>query len=224
MPDSDSDIDLAELDAMSSSDEDSSDDEGPGMLGAFMEKQKKKNQLTDFDGFNDGDEGTVVEKMKTILALRASLGIDDDKSFMEEQKKKDEERKRLESMTDEERLQYEEGKAGDVMARIRAKHAEKMKAMEAKRQSQGAASSLLGDPGMKKKKKDGIVGPDGKKKKKKKPAGEELPTRQLKKSSSEKLGASADATGGKKKVGKLKRTLENFRKRKLHVMIGFIEC
>uniref|UniRef100_A0A7S3DXW4 Uncharacterized protein n=1 Tax=Entomoneis paludosa TaxID=265537 RepID=A0A7S3DXW4_9STRA len=177
----DSDIDLDELDAMSSSDEedDSEDDDKPGMLGSFMAKEtKKKNTLSDFDAFADDDEGTVVDKMKTILALRASLGIDDDQSFMAEQERKEQEKKKLEKMSTDERLEYEEGQAGDVMARIRAKHAEKMKQLEAQRQEQAPLEKKK----KKKKPKPPLettdeegppVGPDGevlkKKKKKKKP-------------------------------------------------------
>ena len=118
---------------MSTDDESSEgEDESPGMLANFMTKEKKKRaQLTDFDGFDDGDDNTVVRKMKGILALRESLGMDDDKSFMAEQERKAAERKKLASMTVEERMRYEEEQAGDVMSKIRARHVEKLKEADA---------------------------------------------------------------------------------------------
>mmetsp|Transcript_2678 Transcript_2678/g.3584 ORF Transcript_2678/g.3584 Transcript_2678/m.3584 type:complete len:305 (+) Transcript_2678:118-1032(+) len=227
----DSDVNMDELDAMSSSDEeDSSEDDQPGMLGSFMEAQKKKSQMADYEGFDDDDEGTVVDKMKTILALRASLGIDDDKSFLADQEVKATEKRRLEKMTHEERIEYEEGQAGDVMARIRAKHAEKMKEVEAKRQEEKAvAVADVADPpaGLKKKKKKkpkdgeedpaGAVGPDGEKKKKKKKKllgqeeagatnGREAPARRsLKKGGSERPLASTSTEEAPVKRGKPKR-------------------
>lgn len=128
------DVDLAELDNMSTDDESSEeDDEAPGMLQNFMSKEKKKRtQLSDFNGFDDGDDNTIVRKMKGILALRESLGMDDDKSFMAEQERKSAERKKLASMTVEERMRYEEEQAGDVMSKIRARHVEKLKEADTK--------------------------------------------------------------------------------------------
>ena len=128
------DIDLAELDNMSTDSEDSDEEaDKPGALGSFMKTEKKKRaQLSDFEGFDDGDDNTIVRKMKGILALRESLGMDDDKSFMAEQERKAAERKKLANMTVEERMRYEEEQAGDVMSKIRARHVEKLKEAEVK--------------------------------------------------------------------------------------------
>jgi hypothetical protein len=125
------DVDLAEIDNMSTDSESEDDDEAPGQLMSFMNKEKKKRaQLTDFNGFDDDDDNTIVRKMKGILALRESLGMDDDKSFMAEQERKAAEKKKLESMTIEERMRYEEEQAGDVMSKIRARHVQKLKEVE----------------------------------------------------------------------------------------------
>jgi hypothetical protein len=121
-------VNLEELDNMSTDEEDSDDDEAPGMLSSFMKSQaKKKVGLSDFNGFDDGDDNTIVQKMKGILALRESLGMDDDASFMEAQEKKQVEKKKLASMSVEERMRFEEEQAGDVMSKIRARHTEKMR-------------------------------------------------------------------------------------------------
>ena len=126
------DVNLEELDNMSTDSESEEDDEAPGMLKTFMTKEKKKRaQVSDFNGFDEDDDNTIVRKMKGILALRESLGMDDDKSFMEEQERKAAEKKRLESMTVEERMRYEEEQAGDVMAKIGARHVQKLKSAEA---------------------------------------------------------------------------------------------
>lgn len=104
----------------------SSDDESTGGLGSFMARQQaRKNTLHQFEGFEDDDEGTVADQMRAVLALRASLGIDNDLQFLKEQEEKEVERKRLEAMTPEERMKYEESKAGDVMAKIKERHAQK---------------------------------------------------------------------------------------------------
>ena len=127
------DIDLDELDNMSTDDESEEEDEAPGMLHKFMSKEKKKKTaLTDFNGFDDDDDNTIVRKMKGILALRESLGMDDDASFMAEQEKKTEEKRKMASMSVEERMRYEESKAGDVMSKIRARHVEKLKETDVK--------------------------------------------------------------------------------------------
>ena len=127
------DIDLDELDNMSSDDDSEEEDEAPGMLHKFMSKEKKKKTaLSDFNGFDDDDDNTIVRKMKGILALRESLGMDDDASFMAEQERKAEEKRKMANMTVEERMRYEESKTGDVMSKIRARHVEKLKETEIK--------------------------------------------------------------------------------------------
>jgi hypothetical protein len=142
MPLSDDDSSYSSNDDESS---DSSDDEpSTGALGSFMEKDKKKSALAQFDGFDDDDEddddNSVAEKMKSILELRKSLGMDNDAEFMKELREKEEEKKRLAAMSIEERMEYEEGKAGDVMSKIRERHAEKMKEAEAKRKAEAEAA------------------------------------------------------------------------------------
>ena len=137
-----------------SSDYSSSDDEdirrekndAPGALTSFMnnqkakEEQKRLKQLTDFDAFDEDDDNTVVKKMKKLLELRDQLGMDDDVSFMAEQERKEQEKKKMAEMSHEERMSYEENKTGDVMARIRAKHAEKMKELSGDCNTDSAAS------------------------------------------------------------------------------------
>jgi hypothetical protein len=120
-------------------DSDSSDESAPEVLGSFLDKEKKKSALAHFDGFEDDDEddnNSIAEKMKSMLELRKSLGMDNDAEFMKELRAKEEEKKRLASMTIEERMQYEETKAGDVMSKIRARHAEKQKELDAKRKEE----------------------------------------------------------------------------------------
>lgn len=94
MSDSDSDYD----DCSSSSDE-------SGGLASFMARQnEKRGKLSAYDGFEENDDGTIVDKMKTILALRESLGIDKDIKFCQEQEKKIAERKMLDKMSPEGKL------------------------------------------------------------------------------------------------------------------------
>jgi hypothetical protein len=122
------DVNLEDIDNMSTDDEDSDDDEAPGMLSNFMKSQAKKRVvMSDFDGFDDGDDNTIVQKMKGVLALRESLGMDDDASFMAAQEVKIAEKKKLAAMSVEDRMRFEEEQAGDVMAKIRARHTEKMR-------------------------------------------------------------------------------------------------
>lgn len=123
-----------------SSDYDSDSSGGaPGMLGAFMQHQeRRKNDLTQFDGFEDGDDGTIVQKMKTIMSLRESLGMDQDTAFVAEQERRVAEKKKLAKMPAEERMQHEESQAGDVMAKIRQKHLQKQKDLEAKKKEAAA--------------------------------------------------------------------------------------
>jgi len=107
--------------------DDDSDDDDLGGLGSYMQHQaNKKTQVTDFEAFEDGDENTVVDKMKTILALRESLGMDDDVVWQAQQKEKEEADKREANMTMEEKS----AASGDMMARIRDKHLQKQKLID----------------------------------------------------------------------------------------------
>ena len=125
-------------------DSDSSDESSSDALGSFLEKEKRKSALAHFDGFDDDedDNNSVAEKMKSMLELRKSLGMDNDAEFMKELRAKEEEKKRLASMTIEERMEYEESKAGDVMSKIRARHAEKQKELDAKRKEEEKQAAI----------------------------------------------------------------------------------
>jgi hypothetical protein len=122
--------------ALSDSDESSeeeSDDEGPSALSSYaMAQRNKKTQLTDFEAFEEGDENTIAQKMKTILALRESLGMDSDVAFMAQQAQKEEERKRMENMS----LEEKQGASGDMMAKIREKHLAKQRELEAQKEAE----------------------------------------------------------------------------------------
>ena len=142
MPLSDDDSSYSSNDDESS---DSSDDEpSSGEFGTFINKDKKKSALAQFEGFDDDDEddddNSVAEKMKSMLELRKSLGMDNDAEFMKELREKEEEKKRLAAMSVEERMEYEESKAGDVMSKIRERHGEKMREVEAKRKAEAEAA------------------------------------------------------------------------------------
>ena len=71
----------------STGDDSSSSEDEPKYRGV----QKAKSGLSQFDGFDSDEEDSddeIAQKMKAVLALRKSLGIDNDLEFMEEQKKK----------------------------------------------------------------------------------------------------------------------------------------
>jgi hypothetical protein len=118
----------------SDNDSDSSGDEScsePGMLGAFIKVQeRKRGDLTQFEGFEEGDDGTVVQKMKNILSLRESLGMDRDTAFEAEQERKAADKRRMATMSVEERMQYEETQTGDIMSKIRDRHLKKQKELK----------------------------------------------------------------------------------------------
>ena len=119
---------LSDSDDDSDNEEESDDDDSPGALGSYAAAvaAKKKVSLGDFDAFDEADENTTAEKMKAILALRADLKMDEDVAWLAEQQKREEEKKRLENMTLEEKTEA----SGDMMARIREKHLAKQRAME----------------------------------------------------------------------------------------------
>jgi colicin import membrane protein len=137
MPASDSDS------SYSSNDDESTDSSEDESCSGTVENDRKKSALAQFDGFDDEDDdsdNSVAEKMKSIIELRKSLGMDNDAEFMKELREKEEEKKRLAAMSVEERMEYEESKAGDVMSKIRERHAEKMKEVEAKRKAESDAA------------------------------------------------------------------------------------
>ena len=99
--------------------------EGAGNLGNFIqacetrERKAKATELKNYRGFEEVDNGTVTQKMESLLALRTALRMDDDESFLAEQERKSKEKKKLASMSEEERMKYEEDEAKDIMSRIR---------------------------------------------------------------------------------------------------------
>ena len=123
---------MALSDSDSSSDEES-DDEGPGALNSYIAHQaSKKTRVSDYEAFADDDENTIAQKMKTILALRESLGMDDDVAWLAQQKQKEEEKKHLENMS----LEEQQAASGDMMAKIREKHLAKQKALESEKEKE----------------------------------------------------------------------------------------
>lgn len=113
--------------------EEESEDEGPGELNSYIAHQAaKKKNVTDFEAFGDGDENTIAEKMKTILQLRESLGMDDDVAWMAKERQKEEDKNREENMT----LEEKQAASGDYMAKIREKHLQKQKAIDAQKEAE----------------------------------------------------------------------------------------
>ena len=121
-----------ELDALSSDDEDDdSDDEyvAPPPLSSLTSRTaaaaaKRKTQLEDFAGFEDGVDmdDPISKQMQAVLSLRLCLNMDSDKEFMKEQEAKKAERDKLASMTPEEKLAYQEQKAGNALSKVASKY------------------------------------------------------------------------------------------------------
>ena len=119
-----------ELDALSSDDEDDSDDEyvAPPPLSSLATgggaAAKRKTQLEDFAGFEDGADmdDPIAKQMQAVLSLRLCLNMDSDKEFMKEQEAKKAEREKLASMSVEERLAYQEKQAGSVLSNVASKY------------------------------------------------------------------------------------------------------
>lgn len=115
-------ISKEELDALSSDDDDSdSDDEDDH----FQKHAVPKNQVKDFEGFEEGydENDPIAKQMETIISLKVSLGIDNDKEFLAEHERKKKEREekekeaaRIAAMTPEERIQYESEQASSLFA------------------------------------------------------------------------------------------------------------
>lgn len=116
---------MEELDALSS-DDDSSDDEEEAPIRNLPPRDaasQRKTTLTDFAGFEEAsnDDDPIAKQMQSMLALRLSLRMDDDKEFMEAQEKKKLDRQKLAKMTPEERLRYQEEKAGSLLSNVKNK-------------------------------------------------------------------------------------------------------
>ena len=166
------------LDSDSDSDDSTSSEEVETTKTDVTEfMNKKRASLGDFEAFKgtDAEEDETAAKMKEILQLRDALGMDRDVAFMAEQAAKEKEKKRIESMTQEERMAYDAEKSGDMMARIRAKQEElaRKKKEQAESGEGEAEAEEEEDAEAKKKKKKEKKEKKEKKKKKKKEEAEE---------------------------------------------------
>ena len=114
-----------ELDALSSDDDsDSSVDEPVRKACGYT---KSKNLVEEYSGFEEGfdEEDPLAKQMKSVLALKASLGIDNDKEFLAEhernkleREKAEDERERIANMSVEERLKHEQEQASTMFKNI----------------------------------------------------------------------------------------------------------
>jgi hypothetical protein len=73
-------------------------------------------------------DGTIENRLSAVLSLKADLGMATDPDYIEKESRKkaqeeakEKERKRLASMTTEERLAYQKGSVSDLMGKIRIK-------------------------------------------------------------------------------------------------------
>lgn len=114
-------------------------------VGQFM--NKKKASLDDYEAFKgaDEEEDEIAMKMKELLQLRQAVGMDNDVNFLAQQAAKEKEKQRLANLTQEERMQEDAAKSGDMMARIRAKQAElsKKKAEEDQKEEDNAVENEM---------------------------------------------------------------------------------
>ena len=138
-------ISMEELDALSSDDDDSSNDEEEAPVRLSLPSQRpslqRKTSIADFAGFEEGSdaEDPIAKQMQSILSLRLSLRMDDDKEFMEEQEKKKLEREKLAKMTPEERLRCEEEATGSLLSSVKSKF--DIEAIRRRRMQQDETSS-----------------------------------------------------------------------------------
>jgi hypothetical protein len=94
-------------------------EESSGILGEFLKKNKNKVDVTQFDAFSAGDEGTVVRQMQLIMSIRNSLKMDDDKSFIRRENNKELERAPTRTDMDvEDRIKFEDEKTKNYMGKI----------------------------------------------------------------------------------------------------------
>lgn len=125
------------MDALSSLPKDeidlSSDDESSVSSHDEYANDGPKNKVTDYEGFEKGfdENDPIAKQMESIISLKLSLGIDNDKEFLaEHEKKKAElERERLEkereaeriaNMTTEERIRYESEQASSLLSSVKS--------------------------------------------------------------------------------------------------------
>jgi hypothetical protein len=119
-----------ELDALSSDDDSStsSEESDNNPIHKIYNRQgKTKNLVEEYAGFEEGfdEDDPITKQMKTVLALKASLGIDNDKEFLleherrkHEREKAEAERQKVASMTVEEKLRYEQKQASSLYTNI----------------------------------------------------------------------------------------------------------
>ena len=81
-----------------------------------------KNQVEEYEGFDQVDEDDPVAKqMQTLISLKLSLGIDNDREFLEEHEKKKKEKERLANMSPEERIRLESEQASSFFSDVAKK-------------------------------------------------------------------------------------------------------
>ena len=118
---------------------------------------KSKASLNDYDAFKgvDDEADETAARMKEMLLLRESLGMDKDVNFLASQAAREEEKEKLRKMCREDRMKHEADDAGDMMAKIKAKQValSKKKAEEdAKRAEEDAANAAEEEEKRRKKK------------------------------------------------------------------------
>lgn len=106
-----------EIDTIDSDDDSESSDEQ-----AELKVTVPKNQVTEYQGFEQVDENDPAAKqMQTLISLKLSLGIDNDKEFLEEHERKKAEKERLANMPPEERIKLESEQASTFFSDVAKK-------------------------------------------------------------------------------------------------------
>eukprot|EP00977_Amphora_coffeiformis_P012150 scaffold2992_cov214-Amphora_coffeaeformis.AAC.32 len=106
-----------DLDTFDSDDSDSSSDEE-----IVVKVSGPRNQVGEYEGFDEVDEDDPVAKqMQTLISLKLSLGIDNDKEFLEEHERKKKEKERIAKMSPEERIRFESEQASSFFSDVAKK-------------------------------------------------------------------------------------------------------
>jgi len=106
-----------DLDAFDSDDDSDSSDED-----VVVKPSGRKNQVGEYEGFDEVDEDDPVAKqMQTLISLKLSLGIDNDKEFLEEHERKKKEKEKLANMSPEERIRFESEQASTFFSDVAKK-------------------------------------------------------------------------------------------------------
>lgn len=129
---SDDESSVVSSDVDESSDDDDDDDKVGG-LGAFIEKAnaKQKKSLGDYNAFDDDDDNTIAQKMRTIIALRDTLGMNKDPQWLAHEAQKEADLKRQANMTMEDKV----AETGDMFSRLKARHGNLLEKKQAERKS-----------------------------------------------------------------------------------------